>query len=239
MRSLTKELLRESAETLTQKGLRQDEQERCFTKVDALLDYIGRIKPAEYVGYGQSKKLNKQRIEGLAYCLRKTMPSEKMRACSLEALSTLLLVGNEILIKAAWLFKKYPALFKAKYAASGEAFAKDVHNHFVKGNPVPECSFLPFKTGENPVLSRDNAFLKQCVEMCNDPVFESSEFQEYIKQPIRKLYPYSLWAKKHKAGQRFSAELLALRRAISQLAKNEKNKTTINITERKKAKCIH
>ena len=217
MRPFTEALLRANTESLAQKGWKPNEQRRCFRKADAMLDYIARIKPSEYRQVGWRTQLNGQRAEGLRYCLEKDMPSKKMRGRCLEVLSELLSIGEDILERSAWLFKKYPALFRAKYASSPQAFSKDVHGFFVRGHLVPESSFPSFKAGENPAVSRDNAFLNRCVEMYNDPIFESSEYQEYSKQGKKK-GPYHLWRFKCKAGRRFFNENMALQYVISQLA---------------------
>ena len=228
MRPLTEALLRANAEGLTQKGWKPDEQRRCFRKADALLDYIGKIKPSEYRRVGWRTLLNEQRVEGLRYRLEKDMPSAQMRLRSLEALSNLLSIGEEMLIKAAWLFTNCTALFKAKYASSPQAFCKEIHGFFVKGRFVPEYSFPAFKTGENPAVSRDDAFLDKCIDMYNDSLFETSEFQDWLNQPARKRYPYFQWTQKSKAGRRFSNENLALQYVIGQLEKKDEIKLKVD-----------
>ena len=76
MRPFTEALWCGNSEDLIKKGWKPNEQRRCFRKADALLDYIAKIKPTEYVRGGCCKKLNPQRIEGLRYCLEKDMPSK-------------------------------------------------------------------------------------------------------------------------------------------------------------------
>ena len=218
MRPFTEALLRENSENLTAEGWKTDEQLRCFRKVDALLDYIGKIKPNDYVQTRRRKELSSQRVEGIKYCLEKGMPSKEMRVLSLKMLSRLLSMGEDVLVKSAWLFKHYPVLFKAKYALSPQTFGKDIHAYFVRGHFVPESSFPPFKTGENPVVSRGNAFLKKCLEMYNDSIFESSEYQAYMNQYKRSEDPYAQWRWKCRAGRRFGDENFALQRVISSLA---------------------
>ena len=98
MRPLTEALMRANSEGLTQNGAKPDEVRRCFRKADALLDYIARIKSSEYKRTGGYTQLNEQRAEGLNYCLEKDMASPEMRFKSLEALSNLLSIGEEVLI---------------------------------------------------------------------------------------------------------------------------------------------
>ena len=217
MRPFTEGLFRGNAEALTEKGWKPNEQRRCFKKADALLDYITRIKPGEYYPMKGHIELNLQRIDGLKYCLEKDMPSKKMQGLSLEILQKLLSMGDELLKRAAWLYQNYPALFKAKYASSHQAFQKDAHFYFIKGHIVPEQSFPPFKTGENPVLSRDNTFLKRCLEMYMDPIFKDPKFLAHCQKRESK-DPYVRWIYSKKAGRRFSTEIRALNHVINQLA---------------------
>ena len=216
MRPFTEGLLRGNSESLTQEGWKLDEQRRCFRKADALLDYISRIKPGEYHQVKGHAELNSQRIEGLKYCLEKDMPSKKMRGLSLEILQNLLFLGEELLERAAWLYQNYPALFRAKYASSPQAFQKDAHFYFIKGHVVPEHSFPPFKTGENPVLSRDNAFLNRCLEMYTDSIFETPQFEVYCQERESKA-PYVRWIYSKKAGRRFFNEKKVLTYVVKQL----------------------
>ena len=214
---MTEALLRRNTESLTQSGWKLDELSRCFRKADALLDYIGRIHPGDYVQKGAHKELSAQRIQGIRYCLEKGMPSKEMRTLSLKTVSQLLLMGGEILIKAAWLFKEYPDLFKAKYALPFQTLEKDLPPHLVKNYLVPEYSFPPFKTGENPAISRGDAFLNRCIQMCHDPIFESPEYQKYTNQQKRSEDPYAQWRWKYKAGRRFADESNALQHVIEYL----------------------
>ncbi len=216
MRPFTEGLLRGNSESLTQKGWDLNEQRRCFRKADALLDYISRIKPGEYHPVKGHIELNPQRMEGLKYCLEKNMPSKKMRVLSLEILQELLFMGGELLKKAAWLYQNYPALFRARYVSSRQDFQKDAHFYFIRGHVVPEHSFSPFKTGDNPVLSRDNAFLNRCVEMYTDPIFETPKFKVYCQKRESKA-PYVRWIYSKKAGRRFFGEIRALNYTINQL----------------------
>ena len=227
MRPLTEALLRANAENLTQKGWKPDEQFRCFRKADALLDYIAKIKPSEYTKIGSRTQLNDQRMEGFRYCLEKGMSSHLMQNRSLEVLSQLLSIGEEMLIRAAWLYKNRPALFKARYALSPQAFQKDAHFYFIKGHVVPENSFPSFKTGENPAASRDNTFLDKCIEMYNDSVFESPEYQVYLGQRKNRKDPYMQWRWRYRAGRRFSDENLALHHVIRQLTL--RNEATLKV----------
>ena len=180
-----------NSENLTEKGWKPNEQLRCFKKADALLDYIGRIKPGEYVQTPKGTRLNDQRFEGMWYCLNKDMPSPQMRARSLQTLSTLLSIGEELMLRAAWLYRNYPILFKVRYALSKQDFEKDADFYFIKGHVVPERSFPSFKTGENPAISRDNTFLKHCVDMYQDSIFETAEFKDFSNQPLGKKFPYN------------------------------------------------
>ena len=242
MRPLTEAFLRGNSESLTQKGWKLDEQRRCFRKADALLDYISKIKPGEYHPVKGHIELNPQRVEGLKYCLEKSMPSQKMRGLSLEILQQLLFMGEELLEKAAWLYQNYPALFRAKYVSSRQAFQKDAHFYFIRGHVVPEHSFPPFKTGDNPASSRDNAFSNRCVEMYTDSIFETPQFETY-RQKRESKAPYVRWLYSKKAGRRFWGELRALHYTINQLASQNAvelkvNKTLSNQLLQKKQKTI-
>ena len=217
MRPFTEGLWRGNSESLTQKGWKLNEQRRCFRKADALLDYIAKIKPTEYIRKGHGKSLNPQRIEGLKYCLEKDMPSKEMQKLSLDIVLSLLSMGDELLEKAAWLYKRCPVLFKAKYASSPQAFQKDIHGCFIKGRFVPENSFESFKTGQNPVLSRNDSFLERCVVLYADSIFESSEYQAHCQKRESK-DPYVCWIRKSKAGRTYVNTKGALYRAIEQLA---------------------
>lgn len=217
MRPITEALMHANSKNLTQKGWKPDEQRRCFKRADALLDYIAKIKPTEYVRKNWYVALTPQRIEGLKYCLEKDMPSKTMQGRSLEVLKTLLSMGEEMLIRAAWLYRNYPALFKAKYALSAQAFQKDAYFYFMGGRVVPENAFPPFKKGDNPAVIRNDSFLEKCIAMYNDPIFETSMYQEYSAQPIGKKYPFIQWVHKKKAGKRFWGEKQALSCTIDQL----------------------
>ena len=216
MRPFTEGLLRGNSESLTQKGWKPDEQRRCFKKADALLDYIAKIKPTEYIRKGYGKSLNPQRVEGLKYCLEKDMPSKKMQKLSLDIVLTLLSMGDELLEKAAWIYKHFPVLFKDKYASSEQAFQKDIHRCFMKAHIVPENSFESFKTGQNPILSRNDSFSERCANLYMDSVFESSEYQAHRKKRESK-DPYVFWIRKCKAGRTYIDSKGALYRAVEQL----------------------
>lgn len=217
MRPLTEALMRANSENLTQRGWKPDEQRRCFQKADALLDYIANIKPTEYIRGVCCKKLNPQRIEGLKYCLEKKMPSKKMQKLSLDIVLILLSMGDELMEKAAWLYKRTPVLFRTKYASSVPAFQKDIDGYFIKGHVVPENSFESFKTGQNPVVSRNDSFLNRCVGLYTDSIFETSEYQEHCQKRESK-DPYVQWIRKSKAGRMYIDTKGALYRAIEQLA---------------------
>ncbi len=240
MRPLTEALLRGNAEDLKKKGWKPSEQRRCFKKADALLDYIAKIKPAEYVQQTWYKKLNDLRVEGIKYYLQKDMPSLVMQRRSLEVLFMLLNVGEDMMQRSAWLFKNYPALFRAKYALSQQAFVKDIHFHFIKGRSVPENSFPPFKKGENPAASSDKEFLNRAVQMYLDPIFETPQYQEFAQLPTQKKFPYAQWLET-KAGNRFSSEHRALCDEIKQLhlmtgVKSQLNKQLNNLILAEKQK---
>ena len=242
MRPFTEALLRGNSEKLTQKGWKPDEQQRCFKKADALLDYIAKMKPSDYIRAGYGKKLNPQRIEGLRYCLEKDMPSKKMQKLSLDIVLHLLEMGDELLEKAAWVYKHYTALFRAKYASSLPAFQKDIHCCFMKGHIVPENSFEPFKTGQNPTLSRNDAFLDRCTDLYTDSVFETAEYQAHRKKRESK-DPYVFWIRKCKAGRIYVDTKGALYRAVEQLAMVKEielkvNTALVNQALRKKQKAL-
>ena len=227
MRPFTEALLRGNFEELTEKGWKPDEQRRCFRKADALLDYIAKVKPTEYVQGVCCKKMNPQRIEGLGYCLEKGMPLPKMQKLSLDIVLNLLSMGDELLEKTAWLYKRCPALFRAKYASSRQAFQKDIHWCFVRGHVVPENSFESFKIGQNPVLSRNDTFSEKCAELYADPIFETSEYQAY-RQKRESKDPFVCWIRKTKAGRKYITEKGALYRAIEQLAMEKELELKVN-----------
>lgn len=240
MRPLTEVLLRGNAENLAKKGWKPLEQRRCFKKADALLDFIGKFKSNDYEQHLVGKKLKAQRVAGLEDCLQKGMPSLVMQRRSLEVLFMLLSIGEDMMQRSAWLFKNYPALFRAKYAFSHPAFVKDIHFHFVKGRAVPENSFPSFKKGENPAVSCDKAFLDKAVQMYLDPIFETPQYQEFAQLPTQKKFPYAQWLKT-KAGTRFSSEHRALCDEIKQLhlmadVKSKLNKQLNNLVLAEKQK---
>lgn len=240
MRPLTEGLLRGNTESLIQQGWKPDEVQRCFKKADALLDYIGRIKPSEYSPSSWGKRLNDQRLEGIRYCLEKDMPSPQMRERSIQVLSTLLSIGEDLMLRAAWLYRNYPALFKAKYATSQQAYQKDAQYYFINGHIVPENSFPAFKAGINPAVSRDDNFLSKCIEMYNDPIHETSEFQDFSSLPMGKKFPYAQWLRRSRAGRKFFDESRALHHVVHQLAlenkveSNSGNTITIQLLQKKK-----
>jgi len=228
MRPLTEALLRANTEDLTQKGWKSDEQRRCFKKADALLDYIAQVPTEDYLKGMWHSRIRPISVAGLECTLKRGMPSERMQAQSLEVLETLLSIGDNLLKRASWLFKKYPALFKAKYASSPQAFAKDIHGFFICGRLVPENSFPGFKTGENPAFSKDKNFIEKCIEMYNDSVFEMAEFKSFNTGPKE---PYVQWKKNKKAGQAFLDRQLAWQDEIAQLALKTKVSTKLNAME--------
>jgi hypothetical protein len=240
MRPLTEALLRGNAENLEKQGWKPSEQRRCFKKADALLDYIAKIKPAEYVQQTWYKKLNELRVEGIKYYLQKDMPSLVMQKRTLEVLFMLLNIGEDMMQRAAWLYRNCPGLFKAKYAQSPQIFEKDSHFYFLKDHIVPKNSFPPFKKGENPATSSDKAFLSRAVQMYLDPIFETSQYQEFAQLPTQKKFPYAQWLKT-KAGTRFSSEHRALCDEIKQLhlmtdVKSNLNKQLNNLVLAEKQK---
>ena len=217
MRPLTAALLRANSENLAKKGWKTDEQRRCFKKADALLDYISQIPSDDYIKGMWHSKIRIVNSIGLMHCLEQDLPSKKMQIRSLEILNTLLFMGRELLERAAWLYKNHPALFKAKYASSKQAFEKDAHFYFIGHHVVPENSFPPFKTGENPAFSRDKAFIKKCIEMYNYPLFNTFDFKEYKRQTKTDKDPYIQWVRNKRAGRKFSDERLAIQDEIMQL----------------------
>lgn len=233
MRLLTEALLRGNLEGLTEKGWKPNEICRCFKKADVLLDYIDKIKSTEFIPSGWYKELNPQRVEGFTYQLKRGMNSKKMQGLSLNILSSLLHIGDELLQRTAWMYKNYPALYKEKYALSPQAFEKDAHFFFVGGHIVPENAFPPFKTGKNPVISRDNAFQKKCLDMYNDSIFGTPEYIEYASLPNRKKYPYSKWFQVKKAGRRFWTEQQSLLHMIEQLSSENRVEQKLNGVEMK------
>ena len=216
MRPLTAALLRANEENLTRKGWKPGEQRRCFKKADALLDYIAQVPAEDYLKGVWHSRIRPISVDGLECTLKRDMPSQKMQVQSLSVLKTLLSIGEDLLERSAWLFKNYPALFKAKYASSPQAFAKDIHGCFMRGRLVPENSFPAFKTGENPAFSQDSSFIGRCIQIYNDPIFETSEFQKYCRGAKSDKDPYVQWLRK-KAGQKFSDKKLAWQDEIVQL----------------------
>lgn len=218
MRPLTEALLRGNSESLTKKGWKPLEQRRIFNKADALLDYIAGVPDEDYMKGMWHTQIRPISVDGLACHLKKGMPSQKMQVQSLQVLQTLLLIGQDLLEQAAWIFKHYPVLFKAKYAASPQAFSKDIHGFFMRGKHVPENSFPSFKTGENPAFSRDKDFITKCIAMYNDPCHGMQEFEKYSRQPDPDDDSYAQWVRNKKAGQKFSDRQLAWQDEINQLA---------------------
>lgn len=217
MRPLTEALLHGNSESLTKKGWKPLEQRRIFNKADALLDYIAAVPDEDYVKGMWHSRICPISVDGLSCHLKKGMPSQKMQIQSLKVLQTLFGIGRELLERAAWLFENHPALFKAKYASSPQAFQKDIHGFFMRGKSVPENSFPSFKTGENPAFSRDKNFVARCVEMYNDPIFESDEFQRIHLLARSEKDPYIQWVRNKKTGRKFSDRRLAWQDEIRQL----------------------
>ncbi|MGN0919621.1 MAG: hypothetical protein ACI4OR_02535 [Alphaproteobacteria bacterium] len=224
MRPLTEALFRENEENLAQKGWKPSEQRRCFKKADALLDYMSQMPEKDYQKSPFHSRISPAHIAAMEYLLQKDMPSHKMQVQSLDALSMLLSIGEEMLWRSAWLFKKYPALFKAKYALSPQAFAKDIHGFFIRGRLVPENSFSPFKTGENPAFSNDRSFINRCIKMYKDPIFETAEFKMYREKDKSDKDPYLLWKKQKKAGQKFSDKKAAWELALVEIETKAKSR---------------
>ncbi len=218
MRPLTEALLHGNSESLTKKGWKPLEQRRIFNKADALLDYIAGVPDEDYVKGMWHSRIRPISEDGLSCCLKRGMPSQKMQAQSLKVAQMLIHIGQDLLEQAAWLFKHYPAMFRTKYAASPQTFSKDVHGFFMRGQCVPEKSFPSFKTGENPAFSRDKKFIEKCIEMYNDSIFESDEFQKYRSQAKSPEDPYVQWVRNKKAGRQFSDRQLAWQDEIAQLA---------------------
>ena len=242
MRPLTEALLRGNAENLEKKGWKPSEQRRCFKKADALLDYIEKFKSSDYERHFVGKKLKPQRVAGLAYLLQKDMPSLVMQKRSLEVLFKLLNIGEDMMQRAAWLYRNCPGLFKAKYVQSPQIFEKDSHFYFLKDHIVPKNSFPSFKKGENPATSSDKAFLNRAVQMYLDPIFETPQYQEFAQLPTQKKFPYAQWLET-KAGNRFSSEHRALCDEIKQLhlmtgVKSNLNKQLNNLILAKKQKTL-
>lgn len=236
MRPLTEALLRGNSESLTKRGWKLLEQRRIFNKADALLDYIAGVPDEDYIKGIWHSRIRPISVDGLSCCLKRGMPSQKMQAQSLNVLQTLLLTGQDLLEQAAWLFKHYPAMFRAKYAASSQAFSKDIHGFFMRGKHVPENSFPSFKTGENPAFSRDKKFIEKCIEMYNDSIFESNEFHGYRSRAKSEKDPYVQWIRNKKAGQKFSDRQLAWQDEINQLVL--KTKVGLKLTKLELARHI-
>ena len=205
IRPLTKALFEANTERLTKRGYRLEEQRQVFKKVDMLLDYI-----AEYTALSVTQKsgmdissLKSELETGLRVHLSQGMPSLKKQELALEILSTLLSMGQEMMVRAAWLYRNYPLIFKNNYASSIQAYQKDSYLFMMPGHTVPTNSFISFKTGENPVFSHDNDFSKRCIQMYTDSLFESPKFLEYEKAPKTEKDYYIRWLHSTKAGKHF------------------------------------
>ena len=92
----------------------------------------------------------------LEACLTQNQPDEAIQNLSLGVLRKLLGRGLDILSVAAKVYRSAPSLFKARYAVSKPAFAKDWSLH----QKMPINSFPAFKTAENPSISRDEKLVQ-------------------------------------------------------------------------------
>lgn len=205
MRPLTKALFDANSERLAKRGYKLTEQRQVFKKVDELLDYISEYstQPVVQKGGFDSRFIKDDFQAGMDIHLSRNMPSLKKQGLALEVLNTLLSMGQEIVVRAAWLYRNYPVIYKRNYASSIQAYQKDSHFFMMKGHTVPTHSFTSFKTGENPALSRDNDFSKRCAEMYSDPIFQGSQFLKYDKTTKTDEDFFVRWLHSTKAGRHF------------------------------------
>ena len=205
IRPLTKALFEANSKRLIKRGYRLEEQRQIFKKADELLDYIAEYTDLPIV---QKNGLDNRVIKsdfktGLKAHLSKNMPSLKKQGLALEVLDTLLSIGHEMVIRAAWIYRNYPVIYGKNYASSVAAYHKDSHFFMMKGHTIPTHSFITFKTGENPAFSRDDDFAKRCIHMYNDPLFETTKFLEYEKTTKTVKDYYIQWLHSTKAGKHF------------------------------------
>lgn len=205
MRPLTEALFEANSNRLIRHGYKLEEQRQVFKKVDELLDYI-----AEYTAQPMVQKngfdgrfIKSDFKAGMKVHLSQNMPSLKKQALALDVLETLLSMGKEMMVRAAWLYRNYPVIYKDNYAASVPAYHKDSHFFMMKGHTVPTHSFEPFKTGENPAFTRNEGFAERCIRMYNDPLFKTPQFLDYENTPKTEKDYYVRWLHSTKAGKHF------------------------------------
>ena len=133
--------------------------------------------------------------------LQKDLPDEAVQSLSLGVLSNLLDKGTEVMWYVAWLYENTPDNFKNTIASSKQAFLKD--RFFMK--KVPIYSFSPFKTGDNPALSRDEKFSKICADLYPD-----AHRIAYHSPGHTPPSNYAMWVRRSKAGEKFNYETMYL-----------------------------
>lgn len=223
MRPFTRAVFEREGKAIVGPRWTEEQVRQAYGKADDLMDYILEYKAFKPVQKMGLDKIHPGFADGIEARVAKNLPDEAVQYLSLNVLSKLLDRGVSVLRCAASLYKDSPDIFKNVYASSRQAFLKD--RFFLQ--KVPVYSFLPFKTGDNPALIRDEEFSQKCVGL-----------YDFIQEPYVKAnvpLNYVIWLDSS-VGDKFSCETSWLQGCAAYLNQKKlgtKNISTSIITTRK------
>lgn len=203
MRPFTKAIFEREGKAIVGSRWTFDQVQQAYEKADDLLNYISEYKT---LGSVREKGINRCHPgfeDGLSICLAKGVPNKAVQSLSLNVLGHLLEEGRRVLRSAVWVYGNLPDTFKNEYASSKQAFSRD---RFF-GRNIPESSFSPFRTGDNPVLIQDEKLSQKCANL-------------YLKAYSKGRIPiyYAAWLNSA-AGDKFSCETSWLEKVVAKLNK--------------------
>ena len=203
MRPFTKTIFEHEGNTIVGPRWTLDQVRQAYEKADDLLDYISEYRALEAVKERGLNQCHPGFEDGFGIRLTKGVPNKAVQSLSLNVLGHLLEEGRAVLRSAVWVYGNQPDTFKEKYASSKQAFSRD---RFL-GREIPESSFSPFRTGDNPAIIKDEKLSKKCADLY---------LRAYSKGRIP-LY-YAAWLNSA-AGDKFSCETSWLEKMTARLNK--------------------
>lgn len=207
MRPFTKAVLKIEGKYIVGSRWSRKQVNQAFEKADNLLDLISEYKMFEPVQTLGLDKIHTGFEDSLTIRLEKNMPNKALQILSIGVLETLLTRGEDVLKYAAYSYKYTPDIFKTQYSSSKQAFFKD--KLFCK--IVPEYSFSPFKTGDNPAVIQDIKSSQTYVSLFHD------SFRPAYANRIQTSSPnYSFWLCLP-IGEKFLNEMIWLKKVTKHL----------------------
>ncbi len=219
MRPLTESEFKKRCQYLVGPRWNESQVRQAYEKADDLLDYLTEWKIQKPTKGCRQHSIPSCFEAGLKLRLSRNLPNKSVQKLSLSVLRELWLKGDDLLQKAAWLYKYHPKLFREDYASSRQAFLKD---KFLL-NTVPFYSFPSFATSRNPVLNSDPVLSRKYALLDSDPIFESRAYFAYLSD-TKKVSPYQKWLETVR-GKKFTGEYIWLHSLFCKIQQESRQET--------------